>query len=170
MTAAYVAQEGDDRIGSMTLLNTMLDYSEPGVLGLFADEKTVSRLEQQMAADGVLDGSKMAATFDVLQANELIFSYVVSNWLMGQDPPACDILAWNADSTRMPAAMQSHFPSWSMLAAPGTAVAGADQWRRAQPPSMSEAHEVAGSGTAPAAPDCRRPPAYLAGPSGEAAA
>ena len=109
MAAAYLAQEGDDRIGSITLLNTMLDYSEPGVLGLFTDEKTVSRLERQMAADGVLDGSTMAATFDVLRANELIFSYVVSNWLMGQDPPAFDILAWNADSTRMPAAMHSFY-------------------------------------------------------------
>ena len=109
MAAAYLAQEGDDRIGSLTLLNTMLDYSEPGMLGLFTDEKTISRLEQQMAADGVLDGSTMAATFDVLRANELIFSYVVSNWLMGQDPPAFDILAWNADSTRMPAAMHSFY-------------------------------------------------------------
>ena len=109
MAAAYLAQEGDDRIGSVTLLNTLLDYSEPGVLGVFTDEKTVSRLEQQMEAEGVLDGAKMAATFDVLRANELIFSYVVSNWLMGQNPPPFDILAWNADHTRMPAAMHSFY-------------------------------------------------------------
>jgi poly[(R)-3-hydroxyalkanoate] polymerase subunit PhaC len=107
MLTAYLAQEGDDRIGSVTLLNTMLDYSEPGVLGVFTDEKTVARLDQKMAATGVLEGSAMAATFDVLRANELIFSYMASNWLMGKSPPAFDILAWNADSTRMPAAMHS---------------------------------------------------------------
>jgi polyhydroxyalkanoate synthase len=109
MLAAYLAAKGDDRIGSLTLLNTLLDYSEPGVLGAFTDEKTVARLEQQMAATGVLEASQMAGTFDLLRANDLIFSYVVSNWLMGQDPPAFDILAWNGDSTRMPAAMHSFY-------------------------------------------------------------
>jgi polyhydroxyalkanoate synthase subunit PhaC len=109
MLAAYLAQDGDDRIGSVTLLNTMLDYSEPGVLGVFTDEKTVARLEEQMEADGYLEGSKMAATFDLLRANELIFNYVASNWLMGQSPPPFDLLAWNADSTRMPAAMHSFY-------------------------------------------------------------
>ncbi len=109
MLAAYLAQEGDDRIGSVTLLNTMLDYSEPGVLGAFTDERTISRLEREMAATGFLEGSKMAATFDALRANELIFSYVVSNWLMGQSPPPFDILAWNADSTHMPAAMHAFY-------------------------------------------------------------
>jgi hypothetical protein len=107
--AAYLAGAGDDRIGSITLLNTLLDYSEPGVLGVFTDEKTVARLERQMAGVGVLDGAKMASTFDVLRANDLIFNYVVSNWLLGQRPPAFDILAWNADSTHMPAAMHSFY-------------------------------------------------------------
>ena len=87
----------------------MLDYSEPGALGLFTDEGTVSRLEKQMASSGQLEGKSMASTFDVMRANDLIFNYVVSNWLMGQDPPAFDILAWNADSTRMPAAMHSFY-------------------------------------------------------------
>jgi poly[(R)-3-hydroxyalkanoate] polymerase subunit PhaC len=109
MLAAYLAEKGDDRIGTITLLNTLLDYSQPGVLGAFTDEKTVARLEKQMAAKGVLEGSQMAGTFDILRANDLIFSYVVSNWLMGQDPPAFDILAWNGDSTRMPAAMHSFY-------------------------------------------------------------
>ncbi|HEY6313006.1 MAG TPA: alpha/beta fold hydrolase [Streptosporangiaceae bacterium] len=109
MLAAYLTEKGDDRIGSITLLNTLLDYSEPGVLGAFTDEKTVARLERQMAAKGVLEGSQMAGTFDILRANDLIFSYVVSNWLMGQGPPAFDILAWNGDSTRMPAAMHSFY-------------------------------------------------------------
>jgi polyhydroxyalkanoate synthase len=109
MLAGYLVEKGDDRIGSITLLNTLLDYSEPGILGTFTDEKTVARLEKQMQEKGVLEGSQMAGTFDILRANDLIFSYVVSNWLMGQDPPAFDILAWNGDSTRMPAAMHSFY-------------------------------------------------------------
>src|SRR6476469_5223825 len=109
MLAAYLTEKGDDRIGSITLLNTLLDYSEPGVLGAFTDEKTVRRLEKQMAEKGVLEGSQMAGTFDMLRANDLIFSYGVSNWLMGQEPPAFDILAWNGDSTRMPSAMHSFY-------------------------------------------------------------
>jgi polyhydroxyalkanoate synthase len=107
MLAAYLTETGDDRIGSVTLLNTLLDYSEPGVLGAFVDEQTISRLETGMARTGVMEGSKMAGTFDLLRANDLIFNYVVSNWLMGQSPPAFDILAWNSDSTRLPAAMHS---------------------------------------------------------------
>jgi len=109
MLAAYLAGTGDDRIGSVTLLNTLLDYSEPGVLGAFSDARTVSRLEAQMSQAGVMEGTTMAATFDVLRANDLIFNYVVSNWLLGQSPPAFDILAWNADSTRLPAAMHSFY-------------------------------------------------------------
>jgi polyhydroxyalkanoate synthase subunit PhaC len=109
MLTAYLAKTGDDRIGSLTLLNTLLDYSEPGVLGAFADERTIARLEAEMARSGVMEGAKMAGTFDALRANDLIFSYVVSGWLMGQSPPAFDILAWNADSTRLPSAMHSFY-------------------------------------------------------------
>jgi polyhydroxyalkanoate synthase len=109
MLAAYLAKTGDTRLGTVTLLNTLLDYSEPGVLGAFADPRTVARLEREMARTGVLSGSQMAVTFDILRANDLLFSYVVSNWLMGQQPPAFDILAWNADSTQLPAAMHSFY-------------------------------------------------------------
>jgi len=109
ITDAYLMQSGDSRIGTLTLLNTMLDYSEPGVLGIFTDRDTVDKLDRKMQREGVLEGTSMAGTFDVLRANDLIFNYVVSNWLMGQDPPAFDILAWNADSTRMPAAMHSFY-------------------------------------------------------------
>jgi polyhydroxyalkanoate synthase len=109
MLAAYLAATGDQRLGSVTLLNTLLDYGEPGVLGAFTDEPTVARLEKEMARTGFMDGAKMAGTFDMLRANDLIFSYVVSNWLLGQQPPAFDILAWNADSTRLPAAMHSFY-------------------------------------------------------------
>ncbi len=106
---AYLEQQGDSRIGSLTLLNTLLDYSEPGVLGVFTDAATVDRLEKKLAKKGYLDGDDMAATFNVLRANGLIFNYVVSNWLMGEQPPAFDLLAWNEDSTRMPAAMHSAY-------------------------------------------------------------
>lgn len=109
ISAAYLTQVGDGRVGALTLLNTMLDYSNPGVLGTFTDRKTVERLERKMRREGVLEGKSMAGTFDILRANDLIFNYVVSNWLMGQDPPAFDILAWNADSTRMPAEMHAFY-------------------------------------------------------------
>jgi polyhydroxyalkanoate synthase len=109
MLAAYLAAKGDERIGSITLLNTLLDYSEPGVLGAFTDERTVAGLEREMAEKGVLESKQMSLTFDMLRANDLIFSYVASGWLMGQDPPAFDILAWNGDSTRLPAAMHSFY-------------------------------------------------------------
>ena len=109
ITDAYLRQSGDSRIGTLTLLNTMLDYSDPGQLGIFTDRRTVEKLERTMQREGVLEGSSMAGTFDMLRANNLIFNYVVSNWLMGQDPPAFDILAWNADSTRMPAAMHAFY-------------------------------------------------------------
>jgi polyhydroxyalkanoate synthase len=109
IAAAYFNAADDPRIGTITLLNTLLDYSKPGPLAVFTDEAAVSRIEKQMANKGQLAGHSMVGTFDLLRANDLIFNYVVSNWLMGQDPPAFDMLAWNADSTRMPAAMHSFY-------------------------------------------------------------
>jgi polyhydroxyalkanoate synthase subunit PhaC len=109
MTATYLDEIGDDRINTMTLLNTMIDFADPGALGTFTDEASVAKLEQKMAKRGYLEAEEMAGTFDLLRANDLIFNYVVSNWLMGQKPPAFDILAWNSDSTRMPAAMHSFY-------------------------------------------------------------
>ena len=109
ITNAYLMQSGDSRIGTLTLFNTMLDYAEPGALGLFTDRATVDKLDRKMQKEGVLEGASMAGTFDVLRANDLIFNYVVSNWLMGEDPPVFDILAWIADSTRMPAAMHAFY-------------------------------------------------------------
>ena len=109
MTATYLDEIGDDRINTITLLNTMVDFAKPGALGTFTDEATVAKLERKMAKRGYLEADEMAGTFDMLRANDLIFNYVVSNWLMGQQPPAFDILAWNGDSTRMPAAMHSFY-------------------------------------------------------------
>jgi polyhydroxyalkanoate synthase subunit PhaC len=128
ITDAYLMQSGDNRIGTLTLFNTMLDYAEPGALGMFTDRATVDKLDRKMQKEGVLEAASMAGTFDVLRANDLIFNYVVSNWLMGQDPPAFDILAWNADSTRMPAAMHAfylrHFYVENKLAAGTLEIAG----------------------------------------------
>jgi polyhydroxyalkanoate synthase len=109
MLIAYLDAVGDQRVRSATLLNTLVDFSAPGVLGTFTDAETVARLEAKMARHGYLEGREMATTFDLLRANDLIWNYVVSNWLLGEDPPAFDILAWNADSTRMPAAMHSFY-------------------------------------------------------------
>ena len=109
MTSTYLDETGDDRLNTITLLNTMVDFTDPGLLGRFTDEETIAKLEQKMKRRGYLEGGEMAGTFDLLRANDLIFNYVVSNWLMGQSPPAFDILAWNADSTRMPAAMHSFY-------------------------------------------------------------
>jgi polyhydroxyalkanoate synthase len=109
MLLAYLAGQGDNRVRSATLLNTLVDFGEPGPLGVFVDSESVARLEQRMATQGYLDAAEMARTFNLLRANDLIWSYAASNWLMGEQPPAFDILAWNADSTRLPAAMHSFY-------------------------------------------------------------
>jgi poly[(R)-3-hydroxyalkanoate] polymerase subunit PhaC len=109
MLLAWLAARGDDRVNSATFLNTLIDFTEPGVLGAFSDPESVARIEAKMARRGFLDSNEMSRTFDFMRANDLIWSYVASNWLMGEDPPAFDILAWNADGTRMPAAMHSFY-------------------------------------------------------------
>ncbi len=109
MLLAYLAAKGDNRVNSATLLNTLVDFSEPGTLGNFSDPESVARIEVKMAKRGFLDSNEMSRTFDFLRANDLIWSYVASSWLMGEDPPAFDILAWNEDGTRMPAAMHSFY-------------------------------------------------------------
>ncbi len=107
---AYLAAHGEDqRIASATLTNTLVDFSEPGELGVFTDEATIARLEERMTERGYLESNEMARTFDFMRANDLIWSYVVNNWYLGKNPPAFDILSWNADATRMPAAMHSQY-------------------------------------------------------------
>jgi polyhydroxyalkanoate synthase subunit PhaC len=109
MLMAYMAARGDNRVNSATLLNTMLDFGDTGMLKYFTDPDAVARLEVKMAKRGYLDSTEMSRTFDLLRANDLIWNYVASSWLMGEDPPAFDILAWNEDGTRMPAAMHSFY-------------------------------------------------------------
>jgi polyhydroxyalkanoate synthase subunit PhaC len=106
---AYLAREGDKSVNSATFINSHTDFTMPGTLGVFVDEPTIAGLERKMAKQGYLEASDMARTFDALRANDLIFSYVVNNWLLGNKPPAFDLLAWNADSTRMPAKMHSTY-------------------------------------------------------------
>jgi polyhydroxyalkanoate synthase len=106
---AHNAAIGDHSIKSATFLNTHTDFSVPGTLGVFTDEATIAGLEKQMAKQGFLESDKMAHTFDALRANDLVFQYVVNNWLLGKKPPAFDLLVWNKDSTRMPARMHSEY-------------------------------------------------------------
>jgi polyhydroxyalkanoate synthase len=106
---AHNAARGDDSIKSATFLNTHTDFTEPGLLGTFTDEATVAGLEKEMLKKGFLDSTTMARTFSALRPNDLIFQYVVNNWLLGNKPPSFDLLAWNEDSTRMPARMHSEY-------------------------------------------------------------
>jgi len=106
---AHNAAIGDRSIKSATFLNTHTDFTVPRVLGVFTDEATIAGLEKQMAEQGFLDSDKMAHTFDVLRANDLVFNYVANNWLLGKKPPAFDLLVWNKDSTRMPARLHSRY-------------------------------------------------------------
>jgi polyhydroxyalkanoate synthase len=108
-TLAYMAAKKDKRANSATFFTTMLDFSEPGELGIFLDEGAVTGLEKKMQERGFLEGSEMAGTFNMLRANDLIWSFVVNNYLMGKDPFPFDLLYWNSDSTRMPAAMHSFY-------------------------------------------------------------
>ncbi len=108
-TLAYMKATGDSRIKSATFFTTMINFSEPGELGLFIDDAQVSGLESTMEKTGYLDGSQMAGAFNLLRANDLIWSFYVNNYLLGNDPRPFDLLYWNGDSTRMPAKMHSWY-------------------------------------------------------------
>ncbi len=108
-TLAYLAQKGDDRVACATFFVSLLDFSQPGELGVFIDEQQVASLERKMNERGYLEGSEMSGTFNLLRANDLVWSFVVNNYLLGKDPFPFDLLYWNADSTRMPARMHSFY-------------------------------------------------------------
>ncbi|MBS7811933.1 PHA/PHB synthase family protein [Roseococcus pinisoli] len=108
-TLAYMATKRDNRIKSATYFVTMTDFEEAGELGVFIDEEQLKALEERMDKRGFLDGREMATTFNMLRANDLIWSFVVNNYLLGQDPFPFDLLYWNDDSTRMPAKMHSFY-------------------------------------------------------------
>ena len=107
--AAKDGQGGAERVGSATFFVSLLDFSAPGELGVFIDEQTVESLEKKMNERGYLEGSEMASTFNLLRANDLVWSFVINNYLLGQDPFPFDLLYWNSDSTRMPARMHSFY-------------------------------------------------------------
>ncbi|KAK0340705.1 hypothetical protein LTR94_029406, partial [Friedmanniomyces endolithicus] len=103
---AEMAGKGDKSIASATFFAAQHDFAEAGDLLLFTDEHWLAEIERQMdAAGGVLPGAAMADTFNALRSNDLIWSFFISNYLLGKDPPAFDLLFWNADQTRMPKAL-----------------------------------------------------------------
>ena len=106
---AYLAARGEHRIAATTLLNTLVNFSRPGRLGAFTDRGSVERLEKRMAERGYLEAAEMMGMFTFMRSNDLVWNYAVNNWLMGEDPQPFDILAWNADSTRMPANMHGFY-------------------------------------------------------------
>jgi polyhydroxyalkanoate synthase len=108
-TLAYMTAKGDDRVKSATYFVALTDFTEPGELSVFIDEDQLRSLEERMGQHGYLEGSDMATTFNMLRANDLIWSFVVNNYLLGKDPFPFDLLYWNSDSTRMPAAMHSFY-------------------------------------------------------------
>jgi polyhydroxyalkanoate synthase len=109
-TLAYLAaKKKSDRIASATFFTSMVDFAEAGELGVFIDETQLESLEAKMNERGYLEGSEMATTFNMLRANDLIWSFVINNYLLGKEPFPFDLLYWNSDSTRMPAAMHSFY-------------------------------------------------------------
>lgn len=109
-TCSYLTAKGEaDRVKSLTLLTTLTDFKEAGDLTVFIDEEQVKAVEDAMENVGYFDGSEMAFVFSMLRANDLIWSFFVNNYLLGKDPFPFDLLYWNSDSTRLPAAMHSFY-------------------------------------------------------------
>ena len=109
ITLGYLAAIGDERIASATLLTAQIDFEFAGDLKVFADADHIASVEAEMKKTGYLEGSKMATAFNLLRSNDLIWPYVVNNYLKGKEPLPFDLLYWNADATRMPAANHSFY-------------------------------------------------------------
>jgi polyhydroxyalkanoate synthase len=108
-TLAYLKAKKDTTVASATYFVTLTDFKEPGDLGVFIDDEQISSIEKRMEETGYLDAADMAMSFNMLRANDLIWSFVVNNYLLGKEPFPFDLLYWNADSTRMPRAMHSFY-------------------------------------------------------------
>ncbi len=109
-TLAHMAANDDQRVKSATFFTTLVDFTEAGELSIFVDDEQLGQLEQKMEDQGgILEGAAMAGTFNMLRSNDLIWSFVINNYLMGKDPFPFDLLYWNSDSTRMPAKMHSFY-------------------------------------------------------------
>jgi len=109
ITVAQMAASGDDRVASLTLLTAQLDFEDAGDLKVFAGADQIATMEAEMKQTGYLEGSKMATAFNLLRSNDLIWPYVVNDYLKGKEPLPFDLLYWNADATRMPAANHSFY-------------------------------------------------------------
>src|SRR5258707_7560080 len=122
-TAAYSAAKGDDRITSATYFATLVDFTEVGDMAVFIDEEQLASLERRMRERGYLEAQDMATAVHMLRAHDLIWSFVVSNYLLGKEHIPVDLLFWNSDSTRMPAARHSFYLrkmyQQNLLAKPG---------------------------------------------------
>jgi polyhydroxyalkanoate synthase subunit PhaC len=109
MTLAYMAAKGDNRVASASYFASFVDFSDTGEMSVFIDSDQLDQLDQRMSERGYFEGRDMASTFNMLRANDLIWSFVINNYLLGKDPFPFDLLYWNSDSTRMPAAMHSFY-------------------------------------------------------------
>ena len=108
-TLGYMAATRDTRIKSATLFASQIDFTYAGDLKVFVDEEQISAIEREMSVRGYMEGRKMAAAFNMLRPNDLIWAYVISNYLKGKQPPAFDLLYWNSDTPRMPAANHAFY-------------------------------------------------------------
>ena len=108
-TLAYLAAKNERRIAAASFFAALTDFENPGELGVFIDEEQLAAMDQTMARRGFLEGREMATTFNMLRANDLIWSFVINNYLLGKEPFPFDLLYWNSDSTRMPYAMHSFY-------------------------------------------------------------
>jgi len=106
---AVLSRKGEDIVASATFLAAMLDFAEPGPIGLFVDPQSVAAREATIGQRGILPGSDLAFVFSSLRANDLVWPYVVNNYLLGEAPPAFDLLYWNADSTNLPGPMYCYY-------------------------------------------------------------
>jgi polyhydroxyalkanoate synthase len=109
VTLAYMAARGDDRVLSTTFFASQVDFTYAGDLKVFVDEEQIQAVERKMAERGYLEGSQMASAFNMLRSNDLVWPYIIGNYLKGQPPTSFDLLYWNSDSTRMPAANHSFY-------------------------------------------------------------
>lgn len=109
IAAAVMARDGDNRLATMTLLAAQTEFSEPGELGLFIDAAQIDLLDKLMWSQGYLDSRQMGGAFQMLRSNDLLWSRMIHGYLMGEAEPMSDLMAWNADGTRLPQAMHSHY-------------------------------------------------------------
>ena len=109
IAAAAMARDADERLASMSLFTAQTDFTEPGELSLYIDQSQVAMLEAQMAQTGYLDGEQMSGAFQMLRTNDLLWSRMLNEYLLGERRPMNDLMAWNADLTRMPERMHSEY-------------------------------------------------------------